>query len=134
MTKIAELDPAGLRRFGLTFSAIIAGLFGLVLPMVLGLGFPLWPWIVAAVFTAWALVAPATMRPAYRIWMRFGLIMNAIMSRIILGVVFYLIVFPIGFIRRACGYDPMARTTDPKISTYRVISKKRPPNQMEKPF
>lgn len=134
MSEIAELDPAGLRRFGLTFSAIIAGLFGLVVPMVLGLSFALWPWIVAAVFTTWALIAPATMRPAYRIWMRFGLIMNAIMSRIILGVVFYLIVFPIGCIRRAFGYDSMARTTDPETPTYRVISTKRPPSQMEKPF
>ncbi|MDH3689203.1 MAG: SxtJ family membrane protein [Gammaproteobacteria bacterium] len=134
MTEIPELDSQGLRRFGLTFSAIVAGLFGVVFPLVLSVGFPLWPWIIGGVVSAWALAAPATMGPFYRLWMRFGLVMNAIMSRIILGFVFYLIVLPTGWIIRLRGRDPMTRRMDSEKSTYRVASSNRPPSQMEKPF
>lgn len=134
MTDIPELDSAGLRRFALSFGAIIVGLFGLVLPVVLDASFPLWPWMIAAVMTAWGLSAPATIRPFYRLWMRFGLFMNRIMSRIVLGFVFYLVVFPTGLIIRLRGRDPMTRRIETHISSYRVKSNNRPPSQMEKPF
>ena len=49
---IPELDAAGLRRFALVTGAILAVLFGVLLPWLFGFGFPLWPWIVAGVLAA----------------------------------------------------------------------------------
>jgi hypothetical protein len=133
-TEIPDLDAAGLRRFGLTFAGIVAGLFGMALPLLFGLGFPWWPWLVGAGFTAWALIAPATMNGFYRLWMRFGLLLNAVMSRLVLGLVYYLTVFPTGLIMRLRGKDPMRRRFEPQSGTYRVESETPDPEQMRKPF
>lgn len=134
MHEIPELDTPGLRRFGLTFAAIIAGLFGVLLPWLFGFEFPWWPWAVAAVFTAWSLLAPAALNGFYHLWMRFGFVMNAIVSRVILGVVFYLVVLPTGLILRLRGKDPMQRKTGTTAASYRVESKPPEPEQMRKPF
>ena len=45
---IPELDHAGLRRFGLTTGALIAGIFGLLLPWLFDARYPAWPWLAAA--------------------------------------------------------------------------------------
>ena len=59
-----------------------------------------------AVFLAWGLIAPLTIEPFYKLWMRFGLLLNAVMSRIILGIVYYLVVLPTGLSMKMKGSDP----------------------------
>ena len=73
-----------LRQFGLLFGAILVLLFGLLLPFLIGYSFPLWPWVVALLFTALALLAPTALTPFNRGWMRFGLIAAFINTRIIM--------------------------------------------------
>ena len=131
---IPELDAEGLRRFALIFALIVTGVFGVVVPLAAGLGFVWLPWLIGAVFVAWGLLAPASVRPFYRLWMRFGLLMNAIITRVVLGIVFYLIVLPFGIILRIRGSDPLKRQWDPAAVSYRVISDVQDPSQMERPF
>jgi hypothetical protein len=130
--EIPELDSAGLRKFGLTTGAILAGLFGVVLPWFLGRSFPLWPWGIAGVLAFWALLAPSTMRRVYRGWMRFGLIMSRLMTPLLMGLLFFLVVTPMGLVRRALGVDSLARRRDADARTYRVPSK--PVTSLERPF
>jgi hypothetical protein len=82
----------------------------------------------------WALISPKTLNPVYRLWMKFGLFMGVINSKIILGVVFYVMMAPMGLIKRLFGSDAMQRQLDPDLSTYRVASKVRPRESMERPF
>ena len=132
--EIPDLDLKGLRHFGLTTGAIVVVLFGLFLPWVFGFSAPLWPWIVGGVLAIWALMAPSTLKPVYNIWMRFGLVMSRITTPIILGIVFFFVVAPVGFVMRLVRHDPMARTLDPSQQSYRVESRKASKEQMEKPF
>jgi hypothetical protein len=132
--EIPELDTPGLRRFGLIFAVIIAGLFGVLFPLVFGAGFAWWPWIVGAFFAGWSLLAPATLNGFYHLWMRFGLVMNAIVTRVVLGFVYYVVILPTGLIMRLRGKDPMQRRTHTPDKTYRVESTSSEPEQMRKPF
>jgi len=134
MHEIVELDAKGLRQFGLMMAGFIAGVFGLVLPWLWGKTFPLWPWGVGAVFAVWALAAPATLNPVYRGWMRVALLIGNVINRIVLGVVFFLVMWPIGLIMRLRGKDPMRRTLDADAESYRVPSQSRPSKHMERPF
>jgi hypothetical protein len=134
MHEIAELDAQGLRKFGLTTGAIVAVLFGLLLPWLLDAeGLPLWPWVVAAALWLPALAYPRALNPIYKGWMRFGMVLGYINTRIILGLFFYVILMPAGFIMRLTGHDPMRRRHDDGPS-YRVPSKAQSPEHMEKPF
>lgn len=131
---IPELDAEGLRRFALIFALIVTGVFGVVVPLAAGLEFVWLPWLIGAVFVAWGLLAPASVRPFYRLWMRFGLVMNTIVSCIVLGVVFYLVVLPYGIVLHLRGIDPLKRKWDRAAITYRVASDTQDSSHMERPF
>jgi type IV secretory pathway TrbD component len=131
---IPELDASGLRRFALTTGAIVAVLFGLLLPWFLGLGFPLIPWIIAAALVLWGAIAPSTLRPVYVGWMRFGLVMNRITTPLVLGAIFYVVFTPVGLVMKLFGRDAMLCKLDPHAPSYRVKSRKSPPEKMERPF
>lgn len=133
MHEIPPLDRQQLRNFGLTTGAILALLFGLLLPWLLSHAWPLWPWIVAGGLGGLGLIAPTLLAPVYKAWMKFGHVMGAINTRIILGVFFYLIVTPIGLAMRLFRWDPMRRRLGEDAS-YRVASHVKPPQHMEKPF
>ena len=127
-------DKKGLRNFGLVTGAIAAVLFGLLLPWIFGHGFPLWPWIVAGVLAAWAFLAPATLSPVYRAWMAVGHVLGWINTRIILGLMFYLVVLPAGFLMRIFRKDPMSRRFEARAPTYRIPSTDHAKNHLERPF
>ncbi len=130
---IPELDKRGLRNFGLTTGAIVAVLFGIVLPWLFDFSRPLWPWVVFAVLAVWGLIAPASLRPVYRGWMRFGMLLSRITTPIILTLLFVIAILPGALLMRLFRNDPMRRTFDESAS-YRVKSKQPSVQNLEKPY
>ena len=134
---MAELPTPGvreLRNFGLMMGGFIAAIFGLLIPWIWDLGFVKWPWITAAVFLVWGLAAPATLLPVFRLWMKLAMVLGWINTRLLLGLVFYLMFFPLGFMMRLFGWDAMHRKMSASAQTYRVASKVAARENMEKPF
>jgi hypothetical protein len=104
------------RSFGLTF-AIIFGFFALS-PLVRGRPMRGWALVVAAVFFLGALALPRVLVPLNRTWLRFGLLLHACISPVILALVFYSTVTPIGLVRRMLGNDPLRLRFDREAVTY----------------
>ena len=124
------LDDKGLRQFAAIFAGVICIVFGVVFPYLLEKPTPSWPWALGSVVLVWGLGFPAT----FRHWMRFGHLMNAIITRVVLAVVFYGVILPIGLWMRIRSKDPLRRRWDNTTLTYRVKSVASPPSQMERPF
>ncbi len=133
MHTIEKLDSKGLRKFGLMTGAIFVVLFGLLIPWLLSHGWPRWPWILAGLLWVPALLYPKALGPIYTGWMKFGAVAGFINTRIIMGILYYIIVVPIGLVMRMFGHDPMRRKLS-DVSTYRIESKVNPVKNMEKPF
>jgi hypothetical protein len=114
-----ELDAKGLRKFGLTTGAIVAGLFGLFFPWIMDKSIPVWPWVILAILLIWSLVAPASLEPVYRVWMKFGLLVSGVMTPLIMGILFYLLFTPIATLMRLAGRDPLRRRIDSTARSYR---------------
>lgn len=131
--EIPELDRKGLREFGIVTGGIVAVLFGLFFPWLLERAMPLWPWVFFAVFAAWGITLPTTLRPVYRAWMRFGMLMSRITTPLLMGAVFYLLVTPLGLARRLLGKDTLQRDLD-ESDSYRVPSHKAPIENLKRPF
>ena len=96
---IPELDRKGLREFGLVTGAIVAVLFGLFFPWICSSGAGRsGPGSFLAYLAVLGLIAPMALNPVYKIWMRFGLIMSKIMTPLIMSIVFYIVITPVGFV------------------------------------
>lgn len=131
---IPELDRKGLREFAFVTGGIVAVLFGLFFPWLLDTRMPLWPWLITGVLVVWGLAAPMSLQPVYRGWMKFGLLLSRVTTPLILGIVFYGLILPMGLVMRLFGRDPMARRFDDRAESYRVQHPKRARENMERPF
>lgn len=126
--------PTELKKFGFVTGIIVAVLFGLLLPWVFDYQWPVWPWVISGVLWLWALVAPASLFVVYKYWMKFGHVAGWINTRIILGIMFFLVFFPAGIIMRVFASDPMKRKLDADSKSYRIESAPLERQHVEKPY
>jgi hypothetical protein len=97
------------------FSAILV-----VLVLIIGVARH-WPvaWIGAGVATGLAgVIEPSTARPIFVGWMLAVSPIRWAVSRVLLGLVFYGVVTPIGLVLRLMGHNPMRGRLDPAAPTY----------------
>jgi Saxitoxin biosynthesis operon protein SxtJ len=122
-----------LRDFGL----LVGGIFGVIglWPLLWRQQSPrLWALTLFVVLVVPALAAPRVLAPAYRAWMKLAEVLAWVNTRIVLGVVFYGVVTPIGLVMRALGRDPMRRQFDRTGDSYRVPCTPRPATHMLRQF
>ena len=124
------------RSFGFVMAAFFALLA--LFPLLHG---PLssirwWALVVAAAFLALALLWPAPLRPLNRAWLKLGLLLSKIVSPIVMMVLFYATVTPIGVLMRWTGKDPLRLRRDATATSY-WIPREPPgpaPNSMKQQF
>ncbi len=122
-----------LRQFGL----LVGGIFGLMglWPLVWRHHSPrAWALALAVALVVPALVAPRILRPAHRAWMKLAEALAWINTRILLGLLFFVMITPIGSLMRLLKRDPMRRQYDPINDTYRVRSVARPGTHLLRQF
>jgi hypothetical protein len=134
MREAARPSSTELRNFGLVTAGLVAGVFGLALPWLRHQAFHRGPWILSGALILPALVWPPALRYVHWLWIRIGLILGWINSRMILTILFFAVILPLGVLMRALGHDPVAGKLDPQAPTYRVPSRKRTRESMERPF
>jgi len=127
-------DKQELRKFGLVFAGMFILIFGLLLPWIWDKSSPMWPWIVAAVFVAAALLVPMALGPVYRLWMKIGHVLGWINTRIILGIMFFLMFAPVALLLRLLRKDMLRQRLDTAATTYRIASEELPRDRMERPY
>ena len=91
------------KNFGIVFSIVflIIALF----PLINDGSLMIWSLIVSTVFLFLGLINSKILTPLNKIWFKFGLILGRIVSPVIMGIIFFLVVTPIAFIMRLVGKD-----------------------------
>ncbi len=64
---------------------------------------------IAGVLTLIGLFVPVAARSFHRVWMGIALVLGYINSRILLSLIYYGLITPVGLVRRLMGRDPMKR-------------------------
>lgn len=81
------------------------------------------------------LIFPRALVYPNRAWMMLAEVLGFITTRIILGLVFFLIVTPIGMVKRALGWDPLKRRGGSKPSYWNSYGERqRDPRHYEKMY
>jgi hypothetical protein len=111
------------RQLGLVFTVVFAVIGAW--PLLGGRPVRWWSLGVAAVFLAVALLAPRLLAPLNRVWLWIGLLMHKVVSPVVLGLVFFSTVTPIGLLLRALGKDPLRLRLEPDAPSYWI--ERRPP-------
>lgn len=110
------------RSFGWTFAGIFV-LIGFLHP---------WAFVLAALTAAVTLLRAQWLAPFKRAWMKLGELLHHVVSPVVLGIMFFGIFTPVGWLMRLAGRDAMARTWQPHARTYWV--KREPPGPAEDSF
>ena len=111
-----HVDGSSERAFGLTF----AGLFIFIACWPLFRGEPLRWWAigVGAVFALIAMTKPDLLSGPNKLWMKLGVLLGRVVSPIALGILFYAVFTPLGFVIRLMGKDSLRLKFDPGAETY----------------
>ena len=122
-TREEDVERPADRQFGI----VMAVAFGVIsaAPLLRGRPIRVWALIVAAAFLAAAFAAPRILRPLNRLWLWIGSMLHRCTTPIVLGVVFFSTVTPIGVLLRVFGKDPLRLKSDPNAPTYWI--ERRPP-------
>jgi len=108
---MAEGIPARLtakegRKFGLLVGVVFLGIAGISLWRG-----HVWPprvfVVVGALLVLGGLLIPGKLGPVYRAWMGLAHLLSKVTTPIFLGVVYFVVMTPIGLIRRALGKNPL---------------------------
>ncbi len=127
-------DGPALKRFGRTVvigSLLIAAAF-----------WWLKGWQTAAVVLAVAgvvigglgLTGSRVARPGYLLWMGIAFVMGNIVSRVILAVVYFLVVTPLGLVARLVGRDRLALRARGRVSHWVDLPRERGDDHYERQF
>lgn len=103
-----------------TFGLVMAGFFTLLalIPWWKHGSGPVRHWlIIATLFAIFALARPAWLHPLHILWFRLGLLLQKFVSPIVLGIIFFALFTPFGWLVRRAR-DPLRRKWEPSAKTY----------------
>ena len=93
----------------------------------------LWTFILSLVFLVLGVLNSKFLTPLNKLWFKFGILLGSIVSPIVMGAVFFIVVTPVGLIMRLLGKDLLRINKNKTISTY-WINRDKQKTTMKKQF
>ena len=118
------------RSFGIVFSAVF--LLIALYPIINDENLRYWALLISIIFAILGLANSNLLSPLNRIWFKFGLFLGKIISPLIMGVIFFLVVTPIGLIMRVFKKDLLNLKFNNNASYW--IENKGPKSKMKNQF
>lgn len=119
MQKPAAISLPSDRSFGITF-AVVSALLGGWLAWKGSAG-ARFAFAAAAAFLLAALAYPRVLHPLNAAWMRFGLLLNRVVSPLVMGVIYFALLTPVAAFMRLRGRDALRRRYDAGAASYWII-------------
>ena len=92
-----------------------------------------WSLIISLIFLFLGLLNSKILSPLNKIWFKFGIILGKIISPLVMGIIFFLVVTPIGLLMRLFKKDVLSLKFDKDNQTY-WIEKNGPKSKMKNQF
>ena len=118
------------RSFGIVFFVVF--LLIALYPLTYGGEIRIWSLIISIIFLILGLLNSKILAPLNKIWFKFGILLGRIVSPLIMGIIFFLVVTPIGFIMRLLRKDVLNLKYNKNKSYW--IEKNGPKSKMKNQF
>ena len=118
------------KNFGIVF--FIVFLLVALYPLINNQEIRTWSILVSIIFLFLGLINSVILTPLNKLWFIFGIFLGKIVSPFIMGIIFFLVVTPIGLLMRLFGKDILNLKYN-KNNTY-WIEKKGPKSLMKNQF
>ena len=118
------------RSFGIVFFVVF--LLIALYPIINQSDVRLWSLIISFLFLVLGILNSKLLSPLNKLWFKFGLFLGKIISPIVMGIIFFLVVTPIGLFMRLLKKD-LLKIKFNSDETY-WIKKNDPNNRMNKQF
>lgn len=112
-------DKSDWRKFGITMGIILA-VMGFYL-LWKGKNYVEYIFSLAAAFFILGLVIPSALKFVYKAWIVMSVIMGFIMTRVIMVIIFYMIVTPVGFVASIIGKNFLDVKIDKTAKSYWIV-------------
>ena len=126
----SEKNKSTNRNFGIVFFIVflIIGIY----PMLNEEDVRFWSLIISVIFLILGILNSEVLTPLNKIWFRFGIFLGKIFSPLIMALIFFLVVTPIGLIMRFIGKDVLNLKFNNDKSYW--VEKKGPKSKMKNQF
>ena len=96
-----KINKSSNRSFGIVFFVVflLVGIY----PILGGENLRIWSLIISLFFLILGLINSKILTPLNKIWFKFGIILGIIISPLIMGLIFFFVVTPIGIFMRLIG-------------------------------
>jgi len=118
-----QVKASSNRVFGWVF--VIMFLIIALWPFAFGGALRWWSLIVSGLMAVVTMVAPALLTIPNRLWLRFGLLLHHIVSPVVLAIIFFLVVTPMGLLMRVFAKQSLRLRRDATAESYWI--KRDPP-------
>ena len=125
-----EIKTSSNRSFGIVF--FIVFLLVAIYPFFKNGDIRLWSLLVSSIFLILGLINSNILTPLNKIWFKFGIFLGKMISPVIMGIIFFLVVTQIGFIMRLMGKDVLSLKFNNNKSYW--IEKTDPKSKMKNQF
>jgi hypothetical protein len=103
----ASADRKEIRKFAIPIAVLLLAIGGFALWREKSFALPLMGFAVFLVAAAY--VVPVILRPLYVPWMALAAVLGFVMTRVLLTLTFFVMITPIGLLRRIFGNDSLNR-------------------------
>ena len=131
MNSKSKIKIGSNRSFGLVFFAVF--LITSLWPFTFDSNIRFLPAIISLIFLILGLMNSKLLTPLNKVWFKFGIILGAIVAPIVMGIVFFAVVTPVGFMMRIVGKDLLNKKYDNKKESY-WIKRDKPIGTMKRQF
>ena len=118
------------RSFGIVF--FIVFLIIAIYPLINNADLRIWSLVISIIFLILGLINSKFLSPLNKLWFKFGLLLGRLISPIIMGIIFFFVVTPIGLILRIFGKDVLYLKKNDTKSYW--IKKNGPISKMKNQF
>ena len=118
------------RSFGIVFFLVF--LLIATYPLINGNEIRLWSLVISIIFLLLGLINSKILNPFNKLWFKFGIFLGKIISPLVMGIIFFLVVTPIGLLMRLLNKDLLNLKF--KNSSSYWIEKTEPQSKMKNQF